>query len=68
MFICILLKYLIALYIIYYQDHERWKAVRFSLRSGIRAAFDPDVTPDVIEIFDSKVDAVFKKYGIIFPE
>ena len=42
--------------------------MRFSLRSGIRAAFDPDVTPDVIERFDSKVDAVFKKYGIMFSE
>ena len=53
---------------IFQQDQERWKAVRFSLRSGIRAAFDPDVTPDVIERFDSKVDAVFKKYGIMFSE
>ena len=42
--------------------------MRFSLRSGIRAAFDPDVTPDVIERFDSKVEAVFKKYGILFDQ
>lgn len=46
------------------QDKERWDAVRFSLRSGIRAAFDPEVTPDVVQRFDLKVDEAFKKYGL----
>ena len=43
-----------------------WEAVHFSLKSGIRAAFDPNVTSDVIKEFDSKLNEVFKKYALIF--
>jgi len=53
-------------YIIFQKEKEGWEAVRFSLHSGIRAAFDPDVTPDIIQGFDLKVDEVFKKYNIVF--
>ena len=47
---------------------EGWKAVRFSLRSGIRAAFDPRITAEVIRDFDQKVDDAFKRYSCFLPD
>lgn len=45
---------------------EGWKAVRHSLRCGIRAAFSPSIDAQWIAKFDQQVDETFKKYQLVF--
>ena len=50
------------------QNTEGWKAARFTLRCGIRAAFSHKVTADFIEEFDRNVDETFQRYSRFLTE
>lgn len=39
-----------------------WDAVKFSLKSGMNAAFSPDVQGEWRDKFDETVETIFKKY------
>ena len=43
---------------------EGWRAVRYSLVSGLRAGFSPAIDASYLREFEETVDKVFEKYGI----
>ena len=51
---------------VFEDEEEGWKAVRFSLKSGARAALSMDVDHTWVAEYENKVDEIMSKFGILW--